>query len=384
MPVTRQQNKKTATREVQQLPPSVGSVHQGGVSPSPNPTLAQKQGAQITTVSKDGSRRADVVLSQNSETVPSDIEEVPETQFLNGVPVTEIPSTIPSLMEAIPLLDDIENNNTIEPQPKSKPSLLELRKQFKKIYSSTNRAKSHHVFIKSCIEEKRIPIGLQIKTTCNAFRSKETDIETSFGRIIAEAENNLLLALEEHYGQILQDLEEELGTLNLDIDAVITRSTEDELTSHNELMKKTVENLQQSQKKRNDNKNKKLHRIKETGRNTTVHTRNNNRNDYRENRGVLNCGGYGPHYVKTFQPPVPHQTLPPQPLFSYPNNQMNYNNNNNFYQHHTPTQYHWHEPFETNYYVPRQQQYAYNRPPTYAQITGNFFQGQERPMYRRH
>jgi len=148
----------------------------------------------------------------------------------------------------------MEVQNTIT----EKKTLLAWRQAYKKTRCNLDRAKSHLEFIRTCMGNKRIPRGLQVKVQCNALLSDLTDVKSKFQCTRGMAEKEFIQALEEHYVKLLAQLERELIDVECNMALELRNAPENDRKSHETMMEKTRENIEKLGRTLEDTKKRKM------------------------------------------------------------------------------------------------------------------------------
>lgn len=152
------------------------------------------------------------------------------------------------------------SNGSVNTQIESK--LLDLRKQYHRALSNLTKTEHHLTFLQQCQSDSKIPKGLQIKITPQAFLSTETNINTEFTNIITQAEEELRNSLIRHYETINEALLEQISDLERKM-AVATQTAPTETqTQHQELLDKTHNNISKRKTNLQDRANKKMETLK--------------------------------------------------------------------------------------------------------------------------
>ena len=184
----------------------------------------------------------------DSEIVASAEKEVPmehdNTDSSSDTPVEQEDITDPPAPEEVTHIDT---------------QLLALRQKFKKICSNLSKMKSHLDFIEKCKEKSTVPKGLRVKVQCNALLADFTNVGHQFQEIKQQAESDFAEALIQHYHITTSKLESEKQDLIISMDRLCKDCSDPQMVSkHQELLKKTEDNVNRFQKTLEDRKKKKL------------------------------------------------------------------------------------------------------------------------------
>ena len=81
-----------------------------------------------------------------------------------------------------PMEGDTHSEGTPPPPPplQGDKTLLAMRQLYKKMMTNQIRKENHMAFVKICLDNHKIPRGLQINVACNAFLQDLTNIKASF------------------------------------------------------------------------------------------------------------------------------------------------------------------------------------------------------------
>ena len=103
--------------------------------------------------------------------------------------------------------------------------LLTLRKEYKKVAVSLQKAKSHAGLISSCKDRGQTPKGLRINVGCSAFLADVTNVKVKFAETTRQAEQGYVSHLGDHYNGISEELEEKQTLLKGAMISLQTRAT---------------------------------------------------------------------------------------------------------------------------------------------------------------
>ena len=143
------------------------------------------------------------------------------------------------------------------------PSVLEdLRKQYKRKASDLDRILSHKSFLEDCSSKDVIPVGLSIKTTCNALAA-ETDVTDQFNRVILDCERRLIQVLYTHSSRLETTRRTNSPSLSRRCPISILKITPETRQLHQTILDKTKKNLRKANKRRQRNKQLKMKRIEQ-------------------------------------------------------------------------------------------------------------------------
>lgn len=161
-----------------------------------------------------------------------------------------IPNPDDDILDDTPM--DIVQHNT------EKKTLLAMRKDYKKTKCNYDKVCSHLQFISSCMTNGKIPKGLQIKVKCNALLKDHTKVNEKFENTKHRAEKDFTESLNDHYLATKYKLSEDIARLEALMDTELQEASPLEKETHNEMMIKTVENIQKQQLKLEERKKRKL------------------------------------------------------------------------------------------------------------------------------
>ena len=88
-------------------------------------------------------------------------------------------------------------------------ALLALRQKFKRTATDLTKVDSHRQFLTDCLQNDRIPKGLQVGTKCNALLSDYTDVQQKFKETTNRTQRELTSLLVDHYEQTFLRLSRE-------------------------------------------------------------------------------------------------------------------------------------------------------------------------------
>ncbi len=158
----------------------------------------------------------------------------------------------PDILEDGVVLMDIAQPAT------EKVDLLGLRQLYKKTVCNFDKVCSHLDFISACSEKSKTPNGLKVRVKCNALLKDLTTVEAKFNDTKYTAEAQFTEALREHYIQAKEQLSREIVKIERNITLELENSTQEEAKSHEDMMKKTVDNIKKQQQRLEDTKKRKL------------------------------------------------------------------------------------------------------------------------------
>ena len=141
-------------------------------------------------------------------------------------------------------------------------TLLALRKKYHRTLTSLAKSEHHHNFLVQCKREKRIPKGLQIKITPQAFLSSKTSIKTEFTNIIRQTEENLTATLIRHYQHVNEVLTTEKEEIEEEMTHALATQSPTSKTKHEELLQKTTTNIDRRKTLLHERATKKMNTLK--------------------------------------------------------------------------------------------------------------------------
>ncbi len=156
--------------------------------------------------------------------------------------------------------EDIVLMDTAQPATE-KVDLLRLRQLYKKTVCNFNKVCSHLDFITACTEESKTPNGLKIRVKCNALLKDLTAVEAKFKDTKQLAEAQFTESLKEHYIQTQEKLSQKIVKIEHNITLELENSTQEEAKTHEDMMKKTVDNIKKQQQRLNETKKRKLEEL---------------------------------------------------------------------------------------------------------------------------
>ncbi len=147
--------------------------------------------------------------------------------------------------------------------------LLALRKSYKRNQSNLKKIKSHLSFIRGCRTVDKTPKGLRVGVTCNALLSDMTTVRHKFNSTKVSAESEYVQALEEHYIVAEQTLQAEARTLTETMTREASRVRVEVKRRHEDMLKKTEENIRKLGGRLEEAKKKKLESLQQPERERT-------------------------------------------------------------------------------------------------------------------
>ena len=134
----------------------------------------------------------------------------------------------------------------METESKSKLSdrLLALRKDYKKTSVALAKADAHLNFTSSYQNSKKTPKGLRINVRCSAFLADQTNINHQFTETTEKAEQGYIKHLNTHYEKITTQLSQKKSLLQTTMNSLQTQATEQEKTTHLDMIEKTDNNVE--------------------------------------------------------------------------------------------------------------------------------------------
>ena len=94
--------------------------------------------------------------------------------------------------------------------------------QYKQLQTKLTKVNHHIDFLKTCLEEVRIPFGLRWNTTVNVMEPNE-EINQQIKLVQLKAEKELLKVIIDHYNTVRDNLETQRGTIENTIDNMKTQ-----------------------------------------------------------------------------------------------------------------------------------------------------------------
>ena len=140
--------------------------------------------------------------------------------------------------------------------------LLELRQSFRKTMSNLARAQSHLNFSLECEADRITPKGLRCNVHCHALMKETTTVELDFKNISEHAEGGYVSALTTHYASLVEKLTTEAAKIQEDMRNAVATANPAVAEIHNNLLRKTMENLDNLREKLDAKKTSKMNWIK--------------------------------------------------------------------------------------------------------------------------
>ena len=141
-------------------------------------------------------------------------------------------------------------------------ALLHLRKQYHHTLTAITKAEHHRSFLKQCQQENRVPKGLQIKLTPQAYMSDSTTINTEFNNITRQAEQNLCDTLIRHYDTLHEKLTAQLNEIEEKMAETAASESETTIETHEALIQKTIANIHKRKSTLQEKATKKIEILK--------------------------------------------------------------------------------------------------------------------------
>ena len=136
--------------------------------------------------------------------------------------------------------------------------LLQLRKEYHHILSNLTKIDHHLTFLKQCKEENRIPKGLQMKVTPQAFLSSLTMVDTEFTNITKQAEESLRDILIGHYDTLHDHFNKQREELEKQMTDAEQAAPPQARETHQQIIDKTTSNMAKRKNILLDRANKKM------------------------------------------------------------------------------------------------------------------------------
>lgn len=146
--------------------------------------------------------------------------------------------------------------------PLQEKKLLDLRKQYHRTLSDLTKTDHHLTFLQHCKEANKIPKGLQIKVTPQAFLGSETDVNTEFRNITQQAEEALRDTLIRHYDLIHDALNKQREDLEQEMALAAESAPAPAQEDHQQILEKTTTNMAKRKNILLDKANRKMEILK--------------------------------------------------------------------------------------------------------------------------
>ena len=167
-------------------------------------------------------------------------------------------SSLEPPMDTMDVDIDGEDDILLDPPRAEEKTLLALRQSYKRTRSNLSRVASHLEFIETCIDHEKTPRGLQVHVRCNALLTDLSNIKEKFANTKNMAEHEFTDSLKSHYTTAKSKLEKDLLGLNKEIDQQRKRATPQDREEHDQMFKKTEDNLAKQEKELDQRKKRKL------------------------------------------------------------------------------------------------------------------------------
>ena len=152
---------------------------------------------------------------------------------------------------------------TTEPELPDDKALLALRQKFKRTATNLTKVDSHRQFLADCLQNDRIPKGLQVGTKCNALLADYTDVQQRFKETTNRTQRELTSLLVDHYEQTYLRLSREKAEIQEAMDARLPQVSPEQRERHTVMMTKTLDNVMREREKLTERKKRKLSNLEE-------------------------------------------------------------------------------------------------------------------------
>ena len=182
-----------------------------------------------------------------------------------------------------------EEDNLLDGDPATdEKTLLALGQKFKKAKCNLIRVDSHLSFIETCKGRGMTPKGLRVCEECNALLADYTMVRQKFKCTTVTAQCEYTEVLRDHYTTTKEKLQEELRAITTAMDRKASTATTTVREEHQQLCKKTEENIKKQEDRLEQTKRKKFEILGQQSSRTSRQERGMNYNNTGSQRSRTN------------------------------------------------------------------------------------------------